>query len=629
MGINKLVDMFMGNPQPLEQKVQRDQQGQPPGGLPKDLEEAIALQKIQQKRNAMQNQQAMQAGGPQSTIVDKLRQMLAPKPQMQGRPPEMAQQGMPQGAPQGMPQAAPEMPPQGMPVQAAHGGHLAQLMSNLGQHYGGGGIVAFATGNKVEGSEPTEAELEAQRKEDRAKLDALTRFLGKTGGEFAGKGAAALADIATLIPRGLAGAVDTALIRPARAMGADVGYLSPALTPGAQNPDTPTPFYDRYIRAKEEKEASAPAEVERGRPTMVNDPRLRNAPSPQALALLAAAQKQKQQQAAAPAAPQIPGTPYDRTDATRRVDFPQVSEESQIIQERMRQDPEEKRRAVINRINEMIGEPDNKAILETIAALKAKREKAQASADPLMDLLGGIASAKPGQKWWQSGVAGSEYAASKAAQREAADTAFLEQILGHQQKVADTNRAYKTQLYTASSAAADSAAKEVYDAAIASNKSKEEAAKLAQEERIRVMEMLSREKTNAATNAAHLAAAGMQKAPNYSDLQKEAFAKDWLAKPENAGKSPLEAMSAVSGMLSGRDARQATAQEALQIKREQLMANNPLYMSQYRAALTETDPAKKKRAEDILAEIERRSGLTQAPSANIPPPPPNAVKRIG
>jgi len=62
---------------------------------------------------------------------------------------------------------------------------------------------------------------------------------------------AALADIASLIPRGLAGAVDTALIRPARALGANVGYLSPALTPGNQNPDTMTPFYDRYIRAKE------------------------------------------------------------------------------------------------------------------------------------------------------------------------------------------------------------------------------------------------------------------------------------------------------------------------------------------------------------------------------------------
>jgi hypothetical protein len=333
MGINKLVDMFMGNPAPLEQKVQRDQQGQPPGGLPKDLEEAIALQKIQEKRNAMQNQQAMQAGGPQPTIVEKLRQLLNPQPQPQAEPPQMAQ-GAPQGPPQGMPPGMPQGMPQ-QPVQAAHGGSIAQLMSNLGRHYERGGIVAFAEGDQVE--EPQD--------------------------------------------------------NPMRDY---VSSLSAA----------------RSLRPEEE-----------------------------------------------------------------------------ILRKAMAQDKEQIRRDEIARINEMIGKPDNSAILETIAALKGKREKAQANADPLMDLLGGIASARPGQQWWQSGVAGSEAAANKAAQREAADTAYLEQILGHQQKVSDSDRAYKSQLYTGSSAAAERAAKEVYDAALAANKSYHEAEQLAQQERLKVMEL--------------------------------------------------------------------------------------------------------------------------------------------
>jgi hypothetical protein len=267
--------------------------------------------------------------------------------------------------------------------------------------------------------------------------------------------------------------------------------------------------------------------------------------------------------------------------------------------------------------------------LETIAALKAKRENAQAKADPLMDLLGGIASARPGQKWWQSGVAGGEYAASKAAQREAADTAMLEQILGHQQKVNEAERGFKLERFKLGDTERARIYDEVFAAAKAKGETDDRAARLAQEATLKYAEIASHEKTNAATNAAHLAAAGMQKGPTYADKQREEYIKDWLARPENKGKSPLEAAAMVSNMLSGRDAKQATAQEALQIKREQLMANNPLYMSQYRAALTETDPVKKKRAEDILAEIERRSGLTQAPSANIPPPPPNAVKRIG
>ena len=650
----------MGNPAPLEQKVQRDQQGQPPGGLPKDLEEAIALQKIQEKRNAMQNQQAMQAGGPQPTIVEKLRQLLNPQPQAQAQPPQMAQaapQGAPQGPPQGMP---PQGPPQGMPpppVQAAHGGHLAQLLSNLGQHYGGGGIVAFATGDKVEGEKSddddsstlgTAAKITGglmsiplikeaatlARTLNISPIQALKSLVtGAPGAVAEGAGVAMTPVGAGVIGGGYAASKQAAdVVRNASpeqreqmiGYGADPSGTSlaaaimneakPAQEKAGPTPPGINPLTGQPISREAMEQGVAPMRPQATRADT-------SKPSPQALALLDAAQKQKRQQASEP---QIPGTPYDRMDATRRTDFPQVSEEGQIIQERMRQDPEEKRRAEIARINEMIGKPDNAAILETIAALKAKREKAQANADPLMDLLGGIASAKPGQKWWQSGVAGSEAAANKAAQREAADTAYLEQILGHQQKVADTDRAYKTQLYTASSAVADRAAKEVYDAAIASNKSKEEAAKLAQEERIRVMEMVSREKTNAATNAAHITAANAGRGPTYSDLQKEKLAKDWLERKGNEGKSPLEAMAAVSNMLTGRDIKQGTAQEALQVKREQMMAANPTYSMNYRKMMTETDPVKKKQAADIVEAIELRElGPRQSvASGKVTTPPP-------
>jgi hypothetical protein len=149
MGINQLANMYMGNPQPLAQKVQQAQQQAKPGQIPPDLKEALALQQIQDMRNAAMNQQAMQAGGPQPTVVDQLKQMLmqrhAPqpampaRPQMQGQPP-MATQPAPQGLPQGMPQGAPqEAPPPEQPG-------LPQLPTSLGQHLAGGGIIAFAGG---------------------------------------------------------------------------------------------------------------------------------------------------------------------------------------------------------------------------------------------------------------------------------------------------------------------------------------------------------------------------------------------------------------------------------------------------------------------------------------------------
>jgi hypothetical protein len=152
-GIDQLVDTYKGNPQPLQKQVQEAQQKQPPGKVPPDLEEALALQEIAELRQGAQNQQAMQAGGAQSSVVDKLKQMLggvqAQAQMAQGAPAQQAPQGRPmmQG-PQGRPmmqapQGRPMMQAPQRPVMAARGGSIAQLMSNLGRHYAGGGIIAF------------------------------------------------------------------------------------------------------------------------------------------------------------------------------------------------------------------------------------------------------------------------------------------------------------------------------------------------------------------------------------------------------------------------------------------------------------------------------------------------------
>jgi hypothetical protein len=128
MGIEQLVDTFKGNPQPLQAKVQKAQQSQPPGFIAPDMEEALALQEILELQKGAQNQQAIQAGGPSPTIMEKLRQMVGTA-RAQGQP-QMGQQPMPAGMPQ-------------QPVMAARGGSIDQLMSNLGRHYASGGIIAF------------------------------------------------------------------------------------------------------------------------------------------------------------------------------------------------------------------------------------------------------------------------------------------------------------------------------------------------------------------------------------------------------------------------------------------------------------------------------------------------------
>lgn len=139
MGLNKLAQMFMGNPQPLAQKVEQAQRQTPPGNLPPDLAEALALQKIQEMRQAAQNQQAMQAGGPQPTVMEKLRQMTGTAAPSQGQlqggmPPQMAQ------APQG----------------------IDRLPAQFG--LAGGGIVAFDEGGDVEDLPEWGAALRATRR---------------------------------------------------------------------------------------------------------------------------------------------------------------------------------------------------------------------------------------------------------------------------------------------------------------------------------------------------------------------------------------------------------------------------------------------------------------------------------
>jgi hypothetical protein len=118
------------------------------------LEEALALQKITELRNSAQSQQAMQAGGAQPSVVEKLRQMLGGMQQQA----QMAQ--------------APQQMAQGEPVMAARGGSIDQLMSNLGRHYAGGGIVAFNEGDKVEDKKAK------QREEDRRALLAPLAAIG-------------------------------------------------------------------------------------------------------------------------------------------------------------------------------------------------------------------------------------------------------------------------------------------------------------------------------------------------------------------------------------------------------------------------------------------------------------------
>jgi hypothetical protein len=110
----------------------------------------------------------------------------------------------------------------------------------------GGGIVAFAPGGDVD--------LEKQREEDRARLKSMYEA-GRISLEEFGR---AIADIAALPLRGVAGAYDSAVVRPMRAAGLDAGYLSPYLVPEGVDPESMTPFSDQ-MRSRAPVAPAAPA----------------------------------------------------------------------------------------------------------------------------------------------------------------------------------------------------------------------------------------------------------------------------------------------------------------------------------------------------------------------------------
>ena len=96
--------------------------------------------------------------------------------------------------------------------------------------------------------------LDAQAASDRAKLGAAWDTV-KDVNDSAGR---AIADVAMLAPRAVAGAYDSAVVRPMRAAGFNAGYLSPILVPNGVDPSSMTPYTDQK-RMQEQAGAVAPS----------------------------------------------------------------------------------------------------------------------------------------------------------------------------------------------------------------------------------------------------------------------------------------------------------------------------------------------------------------------------------
>jgi hypothetical protein len=146
-----IASLYRGNPQPLQQSIQKEQQAKP--GLPPDLQKMLALQIVNNEKDGVTAQKAMdqlrQMAGSQGTpptVMQSLEQQAAQKLQAQAVQAQQKQQGIQalmQQAPAG---AVPEGTPEPAMQPEAQG--IDQLPADF--EMAEGGIVAFSTGGDVD-----------------------------------------------------------------------------------------------------------------------------------------------------------------------------------------------------------------------------------------------------------------------------------------------------------------------------------------------------------------------------------------------------------------------------------------------------------------------------------------------
>lgn len=198
-----------------------------PAGVTPQLLDLLALQKVDADKKAAAQAIAIASGqanmptvaqGIEQQALQSARGEIAQKLGLAG----LAQQQAPQG-PQG---PAPQQPP-------AQG--IASAPSPLPESYQEGGIVAFAEAGQV-------PKAEEELKSDR---EALTNALSKFG--------YAAADIAVMPIRAVTALYNNLVLRPARALGAETGYL-PMVGGGEYGTEeyrSVTPYSDRaYVEAQ-------------------------------------------------------------------------------------------------------------------------------------------------------------------------------------------------------------------------------------------------------------------------------------------------------------------------------------------------------------------------------------------
>jgi hypothetical protein len=495
-----IASLFRGNPAPLQQRIQKEQQGKP--GLPPDLHELMALNIVTNETDAMAKQKAMdqlaQMQGPQGkppTVMDSVREQARQKMQAQAMQAQQQQQGL-----QALMQQAPPGPvPEGTQFAEAQPQGIDELPVEFG--LAGGGIVAFQKGGD-EGEKyetpydrmnrKNRGELTEEERREQEARDALISQI-PTGGEPTVTGGERVrgSEIERNILNTLA-AMPGASVTKATTLGrqALAGLAGLLGNDKANAPEAEKPA----------PQAAAPKMQEQTYRRVSGDSGVR----PPVSDLKALAEQKRRQQAPTPVAAAPVPAPVAATPQETPV---QDSDAIKKLKAVMGRDPMVEREAEQARRLKEIGAVDTSTHDRMIAELekrKAQLEGPQDSYGRLMEYLGQIAATPRGMSSFEAGAAGAANLRSAEKARQLEQFNLSKQALEVSQKKIDTVRAFATEQYNVGKTRFDQVYKEEFEAAKALVTDEREAEKLAQENTLKRLEIASAERRNAATNATQL-----------------------------------------------------------------------------------------------------------------------------
>jgi hypothetical protein len=447
-----IASLFRGNPAPLQQRIQQEQQAKP--GLPQDLQKLMALNIVTNEKDAMAKQQALsqlaQMQGPQGkppTVLETVQEQARQKMQAQQVQAQQQQQAMQAMAKQ----AGPGPVPEGTQFAEAQPQGIDELPVEF--EMAGGGIVAFQSRGSVPEAEPASDSMGGFTSDPvREALNAL-RIEEKYAEANREKRLTELREKAAFLTE--AGAPQA---------GAAVAALEAEERKGRKREEAPKQeVYDPAQETRRSQYEGGIRElVDRPAPPAPKTPR----PAPSiAMPTMPTAQ---------------PAAPVEKSKAA-------------LMQESfLEKSPENERIAAMERMKAMIKEPDTTQRDAMIKQLQAERDRQvgpQDSYGQLMEYLGQIAATPRGLSSFGAGAAGVRGVNALEEQRAQKRFELGSKIIEQEQGKINDSRAFAKDMFNVGEKEYDQILKTQFEAAKQITSNEMEALKIAKQEALKIMEM--------------------------------------------------------------------------------------------------------------------------------------------